>query len=109
VVLFGGRGRGGECGECATAPRTPPKPKRRCPTIVRVIRILIFALAAVGLFVIARRLFALPPAGADLKCAECIHCRKLFRDGVLCGFREKEVFKNLTHIDMCPDLTHRGN
>ena len=73
-----------------------------------VIRIVIFALAAVGLVAIVRQMFGGNHVRQDLKCVDCIHCRKLFRDGVLCGFREKEVFKNPAHIDMCVDRTIRG-
>ena len=86
-----------------------PNINGRCPTMPGVIRIPVFALAAVGLYTIVRKMFGGAPVVADVKCAECIHCRKLFRDGVLCGFGAKEVFKNPAHIDMCPDLTRRGN
>ena len=71
-------------------------------------RLVIFALAVVGLAAILRNLFGGNRRPADLKCADCIHCRKLFRDGVLCGFRELEVFKNPAHIEMCSDHTVRG-
>jgi len=73
-----------------------------------VIRVLLFALAAVGLFAIIRSLIGRPQPGRDSKCADCIHCRKLFRDGVLCGFGAREVFKNPAHIDMCPDREVRS-
>ena len=73
-----------------------------------VIRILVFALAAVGLLTILRKMFGGSPARPDVKCADCIHCRKLFHDGVRCGFGAKEVFKNPAHIDICVDLTRRG-
>ncbi len=72
-----------------------------------VIRLLIFALAVVGLVTILRKMFPGSQPRMDVKCADCIHCRKLFRDGVICGFREKEVFKNPAHIDMCVDHTVR--
>ncbi|MHC4448650.1 MAG: hypothetical protein ACYS0E_00735 [Planctomycetota bacterium] len=51
-----------------------------------MIRLLVLALAAVGAIV--------------------IFC-KLFHDGVMCGFREKEVFKNPAQIEMCPDHDSR--
>jgi len=73
-----------------------------------VIRVVVFALAAVGLIAILCKLFGPAPVGSDAKCADCIHCRKLYRDGVLCGFGAREVFKNPTHIDMCPDHDSRG-
>ena len=65
-------------------------------------RLLLLALAAVGAIVIFRRLFG-GTRVPDVKCATCTHCRKLFHDGVMCGFQEKEVFKNPVQIDMCPD------
>lgn len=67
-----------------------------------LLRLLLLALAAVGAIVLFRWLFGGRP-GADVKCATCIHCRRLFHDGVMCGFRDKEVFKNPAQIDMCPD------
>jgi len=67
-----------------------------------VIRLLVFALAAVGAIVIFRKLFV-GPRVPDIKCATCSHCRKLFHDGVMCGYREKEVFKDPAQIDMCSD------
>ena len=41
------------------------------------------------------------------KCSTCRHCRKLFDDGVLCGFGRSEVFKNETAINNCPDHSRR--
>lgn len=67
-----------------------------------VARFLLVALAAVGVFVLLRMAFR-GRRVPDVKCATCSHCRKLFRDGVMCGFQEKEVFKNPAHIKMCPD------
>ena len=67
-----------------------------------LIRLLLLALAAVGAIVILGRLFGRPRV-PDVKCATCSHCRKLFHDGVMCGFRDKQVFKNPVQIDMCPD------
>ena len=37
------------------------------------------------------------------KCHDCMHRRKSFDDGVMCGFGSSEVFKNSRHIAMCPD------
>jgi hypothetical protein len=45
--------------------------------------------------------------GPDFKCRTCRHCRRLDRDGVMCGFGTKQVFKNPAQIDMCPDHTPR--
>ena len=36
-------------------------------------------------------------------CATCRHRGKLFDDGVLCRFDDREVFKNETHIRNCID------
>lgn len=69
-------------------------------------RLLIFGLAALGLFALFRMLFG-GSATPDVKCATCIHCRKLFHDGVMCGFRSKEVFKNPAHIANCTDWERR--
>ena len=42
------------------------------------------------------------------KCHDCLHQRRLFDDGVMCGFGDREVFKNARHIAMCGDWTsHR--
>ncbi|MEE8105992.1 MAG: hypothetical protein V3T86_10700 [Planctomycetota bacterium] len=71
-------------------------------------RLILLVLAAVGAIAIVRSLFGRPRV-PDVKCATCIHCRKLFHDGVMCGFQEKEVFKTPAQIDMCPDQTIRGS
>ncbi len=65
-------------------------------------RLVLLALAAVGAIMIFRWLFG-GTRVPDVKCATCSHCRRLFRDGVMCGFQEKEVFKNPAQINMCPD------
>jgi hypothetical protein len=41
------------------------------------------------------------------KCHDCMHQRKLFDDGVMCGYGDREVFKNARHIALCPDWTPR--
>jgi hypothetical protein len=64
-------------------------------------RLLLVALIAFGAIAVFRWLFG----GArrpKVKCATCIHCRKLFDDGVMCGFKDKEVYKTPAQIDMCP-------
>lgn len=58
-------------------------------------------LAAIAYFIVRRRRGG--TAGKRLKCHDCRHARKLFDDGVMCGFGEREVFKNRRHIAMCPD------
>jgi hypothetical protein len=71
-----------------------------------LIRLAILALAAVGGLSVLRWLF-LRERAPDFKCASCTHCRKLFHDGVRCGFGSKEVFKNPAQIGMCPDHESR--
>ncbi len=44
--------------------------------------------------------------GKRSKCADCVHCRKLFDDGTLCGFGPREVFKNEVQVNNCVD--HRA-
>ena len=41
--------------------------------------------------------------GRGFKCRDCRFQRKLFDDGVMCGYGDVEVFKNPRHIAMCPD------
>lgn len=41
------------------------------------------------------------------QCKTCRHCRKLFDDGVRCGFGTKETFKTPAQIGMCPDHERR--
>ena len=65
-------------------------------------RLVLLALAAVGAYVVFRWLFG-GTRVSNIKCASCSHCRRLFNDGVRCGFGTKEVFKNPAQIDMCPD------
>ena len=60
------------------------------------------ALAAVGAFVVIRKLFG-GPSTSEFKCVTCCHCRKVFHDGVMCGFQARQVFKNPAQISMCPD------
>jgi len=80
----------------------------RAATLTVLPRLILLVLAAVGAVAIFRSLFGRPRV-PDVKCATCIHCRKLFHDGVRCGFGEKEVFKNPAQIAMCPDQTVRGS
>ncbi|MFQ5600034.1 MAG: hypothetical protein ACE5G2_05720 [Candidatus Krumholzibacteriia bacterium] len=45
------------------------------------------------------------------KCHDCLYMRKVFDDGAMCSYGDREVFKNPRHIAMCPDwtptLTHK--
>lgn len=67
-----------------------------------LIRFLMVAVAAVSILVIVRQVFGgREPRNA--KCATCSHCRKLFHDGVMCGFEQREVFKNQAQVNMCPN------
>ena len=43
-----------------------------------------------------------------VKCYDCLHQRKLFDDGVMCGYGDSEVFKNKRHIALCPDWRPNG-
>jgi hypothetical protein len=46
--------------------------------------------------------------GRRFKCHDCRHCRRLFDDGVMCGYGNREVFKNARHIAMCGDWSPRS-
>ncbi len=41
------------------------------------------------------------------KCEDCRFMRKTFDDGVMCGYGSAEVFKNPSHIAICPDWAPR--
>lgn len=71
-------------------------------------RLVILVLAAFGAIALVRWVLSASSGRRDLKCADCIHCRKLFRDGALCGYGAREVFKNPAHIDMCVDYTREA-
>lgn len=43
-----------------------------------------------------------------VKCYDCLHQRKLFDDGVMCGYGDRQVFKNKRHIALCPDWRPNG-
>ncbi len=45
--------------------------------------------------------------GSDFKCRDCRHCGKLFDDGALCRYGNRETFKNPTHISNCMDYEKR--
>ncbi len=42
------------------------------------------------------------------KCHDCLYMRRMFDDGVMCGYGASEVFKNPRHIAMCPDWAPRA-
>lgn len=72
-----------------------------------LIRLAILALVAIGALTVIRWLFGGREQAPDFRCATCTHCRKLYHDGVRCGFGSKEVFKNPAQIGMCPDHESR--
>lgn len=41
-------------------------------------------------------------------CATCVNCGKLFDDGVMCRFGDREVFKTDAHVKMCIDYRKRA-
>jgi len=45
--------------------------------------------------------------GSGFKCRDCRHCGKLFVDGVLCRYGDRETFKNPTHISNCMDYERK--
>jgi len=71
-----------------------------------VVRLVLLALAVVGAIVVFRWIFG-GTRVPDVKCATCSHCRRLFDDGVMCGFGHREVYKNPAQVDMCPDHERR--
>jgi hypothetical protein len=71
--------------------------------------LLALALLALAVWAVRRWLgpgFGRGPSGG-FKCRTCRHCRRLDADGVMCGFGDKQVFKNPAQIAMCPDHTPR--
>ena len=71
------------------------------------LRILMFAAIAYFAYVVVRFLVS-GTRRSRFKCADCVHCGKLFDDGVLCRFNDKETFKNETHIGNCIDHKRRA-
>ena len=70
--------------------------------------LLVLALVALVVWVVRRfRQSGASGSGGGFKCRTCRHCRKLFDDGVMCGFGSKQVYKNPAQISMCPDHTPR--
>lgn len=66
-----------------------------------LVRLLVLAAIVAAVVWVLRKLVVRP--GSDLRCASCRHCRKLFEDGSLCGYGQRETFKNIVHIENCPD------
>lgn len=69
------------------------------------LRILLPILAIVGLYYYVRRNFSRP--AAEPSCATCRHCNKVFEDGTLCAYGDKEVFKKPVHVKNCTDYSPR--
>ncbi len=64
-------------------------------------------LLAVVVWVLVRWLGPRVGAGSGFKCKTCRHCRKVYDDGVMCRYLDKQVFKNPAQINMCPDHERR--
>lgn len=47
------------------------------------------------------------PGARRSKCSDCVHARKIFDDGTLCGFGRSETFKNAVHVGNCVDHRKR--
>lgn len=70
---------------------------------ILVVLVVLFILYRVILFVLGRSDSPLTVGSTPEKCRTCEHAARLFHDGVICRYGEKETFKNLVHIDNCPD------
>ena len=62
---------------------------------------------AIGGWILYRGGASLGGGGGSVKCAGCVHCGRLDRDGVLCRFGRRETFKNHVHIANCIDFKAR--
>ena len=71
-----------------------------------MVRIL-FVVAAVALAYYLCRVMLSSRGATPLKCATCANCRKMFHDGALCAFGNKETFKNIVHVENCRDYQPR--
>jgi hypothetical protein len=60
-------------------------------------------LLVVGIILLVRRFSRRGRGRGRFKCHDCRFMRKMFDDGVMCGYGDAEVFKNPRHIAMCPD------
>ena len=63
--------------------------------------VLVAVIAAIGRLTRGRR----QRGGRQFKCHDCLHLRKGFDDGVMCGYGTREVFKTPANIRMCGDWT----
>ncbi len=77
-----------------------------------MLRLLFFAAVAYGIYLLIRKLSTSSGGqgfggGPKLPCATCRHCRKLFDDGAMCGYGNRETFKNETHISNCIDYVKK--
>ena len=67
---------------------------------------ILMIVAVVGLFIWLIRSTGMVGGiggGGGSKCKTCKHRRKVFDDGTLCGFGNKETFKNTVHVQNCID------
>ena len=67
---------------------------------------IVVGLAIAALAYILTRAIGAATTGRS-KCATCLHCRKLFDDGTLCGYGSREVFKNQVHVENCMDYERK--
>ena len=65
-----------------------------------LIRAFIFVAVLYLVYKLAYLLFAPKPR---YKCATCRHCGKMDRDGVMCRFGDRQVFKTPVHVENCMD------
>jgi hypothetical protein len=45
--------------------------------------------------------------GGGSKCSGCRHAKRIFDDGTLCTFGNRETFKNSVHVSNCVDHSGR--
>ena len=69
---------------------------------MKIIQLIVLGAA---IFFVVRYLLGRQAAGAKtrFKCATCIHCRRLDEDGSICGYGDRETYKNPVHIANCMD------
>ncbi len=63
------------------------------------IRLVVVAVAIAVVILAAWRFLFRP----RFQCATCCHCRKLFKDGSLCGYGPEDTFKKVVQIKNCLD------
>lgn len=69
-----------------------------------IIRLVILGLLVLFVIYVIRTFFG---KNESLKCKTCRHCRKLFEDGSLCGFGQRETYKTIVHVENCVDYERR--